>query len=222
MLLVSGISNIYRRLTVPTHFSTPAMFTRSGVTPPIEMSDDSQAIKDVTWDGPNDPGNPKNMANSRKWLIVAVLASGSTSITCASSIYTTTYTQMNEEFIISKMMGTWGLSLFVFGLGISPMILGPLSEFYGRRPIYVIFYTLYTIWLIPCAVARNIETMLVSRFLEGIFGSAFLSITGGTIGDVFAAEQLQAPMTIYSASMFLGPGMRHLFLLRRDSGANSS
>jgi MFS family permease len=187
------------------------MVVQSGVTPPIQMSDDCQAIKDVTWDGPNDPENPKNTANARKWLVVAVLASGSTSITCASSIYTATYTQMNEEFAISKMTGTLGLSLFVFGLGITPMILGPLSEFYGRRPIYVIFYALFTIWLIPCAVAQNIATMLVARFLEGVFGSAFLSISGGTIGDMFAAEQLQAPMTIYSASMFLGPGMAHPF-----------
>ena len=40
--------------------------------------------------------------------------------------------------------------------------------------------------MIPCAVARNIQTMLVARFLDGLAGSAFLSVAGGTVGDMFA------------------------------------
>lgn len=167
--------------------------------------------KTVEWDGAHDPKNPKNLANSKKWFIVAVLASGSTTVTCASSIYTMTYLQMNREFGNSHIMGTLGLTLFVFGLGISPMILGPLSEFYGRRPIYLLFYSLFLIWLIPCALAPNIQTMLIARFMDGISGSAFLSIAGATLGDIFTNGELQAPMTIYSASMFLGPCMAAYF-----------
>jgi hypothetical protein len=40
--------------------------------------------------------------------------------------------------------------------------------------------------MIPCAVAQNIQTMLVGRFLDGLAGSAFLSVAGGTVGDMFA------------------------------------
>lgn len=40
--------------------------------------------------------------------------------------------------------------------------------------------------MIPCAVARNMQTMLVARFLDGLAGSAFLSVAGGTVGDLFA------------------------------------
>lgn len=47
--------------------------------------------------------------------------------------------------------------------------------------------------------------MLVARFLDGLAGSAFLSVAGGTIGDLFDRSQLQAPMMIYSASPFIGP-----------------
>ena len=45
-----------------------------------------------------------------------------------SSLYTTTYDQLMEEFHTSQEIATLGLSLFVFGLGLSPMFLGPLSE----------------------------------------------------------------------------------------------
>ena len=71
--------------------------------------------------------------------------------TCASSLYTSTYAQIMVEFHCSRIVATLGLSLFVIGLGLGPMVLGPLSEvtllnfskveallthlcqFYGRR-----------------------------------------------------------------------------------------
>lgn len=47
--------------------------------------------------------------------------------------------------------------------------------------------------------------MLVARFINGLAGSAFLSVAGGTVGDLFTRIELQAPMMIYTASPFLGP-----------------
>ncbi|KAL5422757.1 hypothetical protein PMIN04_004483 [Paraphaeosphaeria minitans] len=85
------------------------------------------------------------------------------------------------------------------------MILSPLSEFYGRRPIYICSFTFFLIFTIPCAFAQNIQTMLVARFLDGLAGSAFLSVAGGTVGDMFAKHELSAPMMVYTASPFIGP-----------------
>jgi MFS family permease len=40
--------------------------------------------------------------------------------------------------------------------------------------------------MFPCAFAHNIQTMLIARFIDGLAGSAFLSVAGGTVGDMFA------------------------------------
>jgi MFS family permease len=64
---------------------------------------------------------------------------------------------------------------------------------------------MYIIWLIPCAAAQNIQTMLVARFLGGLSGSSFLSVAGGSVGDVFSNDQLQTPMIFYTATPFAGP-----------------
>lgn len=138
-------------------------------------------------------------------MIVIILAFGSYCVTNTSSLYTTTYEGMNREFSSSRIVATLGLSTFVFGLALGPMVLGPLSEFYGRRPIYIFAYLGFTIWLIPCAVSQNIQTTLIARFFDGLCGSAFLSVAGGTVGDMFTKETLQGPMLVYSASPFLGP-----------------
>ena len=46
--------------------------------------------------------------------------------------------------------------------------------------------------------------MLVARFFDGVAGSAFLSVAGGTVGDMFARHELQAPMMIFTGMRMLG------------------
>lgn len=162
---------------------------------------------EVAFGGPDDPENPKSMSEARKWLITCVVASSSLCVTTNSTIYTFTYDQIEPEFGISREVATLGLSIFVIGLGLGPLFLGPLSEFYGRRIIYLLAYAWIFIFIIPCAVAQNIQTILVTRFLDGLGASAFLSVAGGTIKDIFTKEKLSAPMMLYSGSPFIGPAL---------------
>ncbi|KAF2719200.1 MFS general substrate transporter [Polychaeton citri CBS 116435] len=169
---------------------------------------------EVKWESEQDPQNPKSdsfASHLRKWSIVLIVSSSAFCVTCASAMYTVTYSQLQPEFGISREVATLGLSLYVVGLGIGPMFLSPLSEFYGRKPIYVVAFGMYLIWLIPCAVAQNAATMMVSRFLDGLAGSAFLSVAGGTVGDIFPKHKLSAPMMIYTASPFNGPAVAPSF-----------
>ncbi|KAJ5169286.1 uncharacterized protein N7500_002069 [Penicillium coprophilum] len=165
-------------------------------------NDDAAYI--VGWEE-NDPMNPRNMSKARRWLITIIVSMGSLCVTCTSSMYTTTYAQMMSEFGCSQEVATLGLSFFIWGLGIGPLFLSPLSEFYGRRNIYIVSFSLFLVWLIPSAVAKNTETMLISRFFNGLSGSAFLSVAGGTVGDMFDRHELAFPMMLYTASPFVGP-----------------
>lgn len=160
---------------------------------------------EVGFEGGNaDPWCPRSMNPARKWAIVGLTSMGSFCVTCASSIYTSTYTQMNAEFGCSRIVATLGLSMFVLGIALGPMW-SPLSEFYGRRPIYLAAFAVFTVWIIPTAVARNIGTVIVSRFFQGLSGSAFLSVSGGTVGDLFTPNKMHYPMIMFTAAPFLGP-----------------
>lgn len=65
--------------------------------------------------------------------------------------------------------------------------------------------------MIPCAVAQNIQTMLIARFLDGIAGSAFLSVAGGTVGDMFAKHVGLSSISnqLTDANQFLGAIIAH-------------
>ena len=56
------------------------------------------------------------------------------------------YLQLEKEFHISQEVATVGLTTYVLGLGLGPMFLSPLSEFYGRRTIYLWAFGMFFIW----------------------------------------------------------------------------
>ncbi|GAA6006686.1 hypothetical protein JCM10207_005020 [Rhodosporidiobolus poonsookiae] len=157
--------------------------------------------------GPDDPVSPLNMAKGRRWLIVILITSCSFCITCCSSMIPFTYPQVEAEFHISQEVATLGLSLYVLGMGLFPLLVGPLSEWYGRLPVYQIGFTLFFIFQFMCAFANGPATLIIGRFLAGSSGSAFLSVAGGSVADLFKPAEVGAPMAFYTAGPFLAPAL---------------
>jgi len=87
------------------------------------------------------------------------------------------------------------------------MAFAPLSEIYGRRPIYAITLLVAVIFTIPGCVAKNIETLLVTRTLAGISFSAPMTLVGGTLADLWRHEERGVPMAAFSAAPFIGPAI---------------
>jgi multidrug resistance protein len=87
------------------------------------------------------------------------------------------------------------------------MVFAPLSEVIGRRPVYVVTLALGVIFVIPCALAKNITTLLVCRAIDGIAFSAPMTLVGGTLSDLWRNEERGVPMATFSAAPFLGPAL---------------
>lgn len=88
-----------------------------------------------------------------------------------------------------------------------PFFWGPGSELIGRRPVICFTMTAYTLFFLGQALAPNIETLLVTRFFGGFFAVAPLTIAGGIIADMWSAAGRGPATSLFSASVFLGPGM---------------
>lgn len=61
------------------------------------------------------------------------------------------------------------------------------------------------VFIIPCAVAKNIQTLLISRFFCGIFASAPLTLAGGTISDIWDNEERGFAIALFAAAPYGGP-----------------
>lgn len=110
-----------------------------------------------------------------------------------------------STFNVSSEVGTLGLSMYILGFAIGPLMLAPLSEYFGRNPIYMISWFLLVIFQLPLALAPNIGTVLVCRLLQGFFGSAPLTNTGGTVSDLWARNESGPAMAVYGLSSTFGP-----------------
>lgn len=71
--------------------------------------------------------------------------------------------------------------------------------------IYIIFFGFFVLLNFPVAFANNPAVFFIFRFLTGVCTSAFLSVAGGSVHDMFAPEDSFEPMAIFSAGPFLGP-----------------
>lgn len=149
--------------------------------------------------------DPQKMSALRCWIAVLVISSASLCVTCASSVAAFTETGSAETFHVSHEVTILGVSLYVSGLGIGPLLVGPLSEVYGRNIIYRLSYIFFFILSFPVAFAPNIAVFLVFRLLTGLCGAAFLSVAGGSVSDMFTNATVANPMAVYTMSPFIGP-----------------
>ncbi|GAA5972770.1 hypothetical protein JCM11641_003013, partial [Rhodosporidiobolus odoratus] len=86
----------------------------------------------------------------------------------------------------------------------SAYLQAPLSEAYGRYPLYFVSALLYLIFFIPIAYAQNITTVIVCRFISGIAASTGSTLVGGTMADLFLTHERGLPMSFFTLSAFLG------------------
>lgn len=113
--------------------------------------------------------------------------------------------EIQKEFHVSAEITTLALSLYVLGFAVGPVLLAPLSEYFGRQPVYVVSWFVLFIFQLPVALAPNIGTILVCRFIGGFAGGAPLTNTGGTVSDLWKRNESGGPMAVYGLSSTLGP-----------------
>ncbi|KAJ5993946.1 hypothetical protein N7451_009670 [Penicillium sp. IBT 35674x] len=154
---------------------------------------------------PNDPRNPMNFRSIKKWAITVLVSFVTLAVALVSSAYSGGMSQIVETFGVEEEIAILGVSLFVLGFAIGPLIWAPLSEIFGRRHIFTISFAFLTAFNAGAAGSKNIETLIILRFLAGCFGSSPFGNGGGTIADMFPAAQRGIAISLFAAAPFLGP-----------------
>ncbi|KAK6384273.1 hypothetical protein LTR65_009749 [Meristemomyces frigidus] len=153
----------------------------------------------------HDTDNPRNWPKWKKWYITC-FASFLNVITClCAGGYSSASSEIADAFSVSAEVATLGLSMYILGFALGPMILAPLSEYFGRSPVYIGSWFILVIFQIPLALAPNIGTIIVCRLIQGFGGSAPLSNTGGTVSDLWERNESGNAMMVYGASSTFGP-----------------
>lgn len=199
----------YREVVEGALFEEYIAETSGGVIPVRTVSRVSGKIEDyelVTFTI-GDPENPKNWSKAYKWYCTMVVAFTCFVVAFSSAVITADLAGVSKEFDVSNEVALLSITLFVIGFGVGPVVFAPLSEIIGRRIVYAMTLSIAVIFIIPCAVSKNISTLLVCRAIDGIAFSAPMTLVGGTLSDLWRNEERGVPMAAFSAAPFVGPAI---------------
>ncbi|RII22586.1 hypothetical protein CUC08_Gglean013500 [Alternaria sp. MG1] len=157
--------------------------------------------------GPNDIENPKNWSTARRWYITVVSVILVVNATFASSSPSGTLESLSTDLHVSTEAAGLVITLFLLGYCAGPLVFAPLSEFFGRRYIFYVTFTLYLAFNFLCAFTPNFGGLLVGRFLTGTFASAPLSNAPGVLADIWGPLERGNAMAAFSMMTFVGPAL---------------
>jgi len=151
--------------------------------PAPDAAQDSKDPDLVTWDGPQDPANPKNWVMKKKWVMTVLVSLFTFISPVSSSMVAPALTALGKDLRMESSIETqMALSIFVLGYAIGPLFFGPVSEIFGRARVLRFSNLFYLAWNLGCGFAQNKAEFFVFRFLAGVGGSAPIAVGGGTIG----------------------------------------
>ncbi|KAJ9133807.1 Mfs multidrug [Pleurostoma richardsiae] len=160
----------------------------------------------VTWDGLDDTEDPKNWPFSIRWRITGIVSAFtfispvSTSMTAPSLGIVGTDLGITKPFTLSLT-----LSIFVLAYSVSPFLVGPLCELYGRRPVLQLFNLFYLAFNTACGFAQTGTQLIVFRFFAGFGGCAAQVIGNGVLADIWRKEERGLSIGLYTLITLLSP-----------------
>lgn len=160
----------------------------------------------VDWDGPDDPNNPRNWTSRAKIANTSLVIVLCFLTPLASSMFAPGVPAVLEEFQTqAATIAELVVSIYILGFAVGPLIISPLSEIYGRYPVYVVCNIFFIIFTIACAVADSITQLIVFRFFAGCFGVCPVTLGGASIADLIHQEKRGASMALFGMGPLLGP-----------------
>ncbi|PCH02191.1 Major facilitator superfamily domain, general substrate transporter [Penicillium occitanis (nom. inval.)] len=151
--------------------------------------------------------DPFGWSQARKSTLLTLSCVATTFTAYAGGCYATPIPQMASYWHLSETSLDSSLLIFTVGFALAPMILAPLSEINGRRPIFLTTGVLFVVFSICCGVTKSFAGMMVSRFLAGCAGSTFSAIIGGVVADMYRREDRNTPMTFFTTFVVIGCGL---------------
>ncbi|GAA6019427.1 hypothetical protein JCM11491_004824 [Sporobolomyces phaffii] len=150
---------------------------------------------------PTHPDDPlcRSLA-SKFWstLVAALLSAVASSCSSGAASYIHAELGGNEAL---------PLSMYLFGYSVGPFLVAPLSETFGRRPLFIAGLACFTAFMAATGASPNYGSMLTFRFLSGVSGAVPMTNSGAVCGDLWDSRSRGTAMAFYSVATFAGPAL---------------
>ncbi|KAF2791975.1 MFS general substrate transporter [Melanomma pulvis-pyrius CBS 109.77] len=167
---------------------------------------EDSAANNVTWDGPDDPENPRNWSHGFKLVNVLLIGLSLLCTNFATTMFAPAAPQLADEFNVhDSILITLTVTIPALGGAAGPLLFAPASEIFGRVRIYWLSNVLFLAFAVGLARSTDISMFLVFRFLDGVCYASYLTCSAGTIADLFDRDNRGAASAVLALAPLLGP-----------------
>lgn len=150
--------------------------------------------------------NPRDWSSWYKAFVVFAISFSTLGVVVYSTSYTAALGPMKQDFgVTDETIPTLGVTTYLLGLAAGSLILAPISETYGRKPVYVVALFCFFVLVIPCARSESMSQIIIVRFFAAVAGSACIANAPGTIGDVVSDEYRALVFSVWSIGPINAP-----------------
>tara|TARA_R110000787_G_scaffold178119_3_gene290025 strand:+ start:484 stop:2019 length:1536 start_codon:yes stop_codon:yes gene_type:complete len=112
---------------------------------------------------------------------------------------------MTGDLDASQDTITWVLTSYIVAAAIMTPVTGWLADRFGRRQLFLTTIVGFTATSMACGLAPSLETMVLFRILQGLFGAAIVPLSQTFLLDINPKERHGQAMAIWGAGIMVGP-----------------
>jgi DHA1 family bicyclomycin/chloramphenicol resistance-like MFS transporter len=128
----------------------------------------------------------------------------------ATNMYLASFLSLGRELVASPAEIQLTLTVFLASFAFGQLVIGPLSDRYGRRPLLVAGLTVYAVASALCAVAADLESMLAFRALQAVGACTGTVLARAVARDLFHGDELTRSLGFITTFVAAAPGFSPL------------
>lgn len=146
----------------------------------------------------------------RLWAILAIVAGVSLAV-LDSTIANVSLPSIARQLNISAADSIWIVNAYQLAIMVSLLTFSALGERVGYRKVYIGGLALFTVASVGCALSWSLQTLVLTRILQGFGAAAVTSVNTTLIRFIYPKAQLGRGLginaTVVAVSSMAGPGI---------------
>ena len=143
-------------------------------------------------------------------LQIAVLAALAATGTLATNILLPSLPQMAASLKVTSAAVTSAITIFLAVFAIGQLVVGPISDRYGRRWPVLIGFAVFFAGSVWCALATDLPSLLIGRVIQAAGACATSVLSRAIARDLFSGAALARAMALIMIAMAAAPGFSPL------------
>ena len=152
-------------------------------------------------DGKVANGKIADIATTRTMLLLLVAMTGVAPISLYMLVPALPLLVTNFKSDISIAQMT--VSLYMVGIACSQILMGPLSDRYGRRPVLLAGLSLMVVASVACIFAETLPQLIAARFFQALGGASGMVVSRAIIRDLYQRERISSMISLVIAVMMI-------------------